>query len=361
MKSLTIVAILLMLCVSAWADDAHGPAASTMPGGAHSKLPAAKMPVMPVMPPSLETGSLAIKVVQGTKDGPKVGADQVIVELYGQGGMIYSTETKLDVHGVTMIENLPLGVPFRPRVSVNHGGEFYTTDGAEMGPDNPTQHLTVTVFETSDQAPKLEVAMWHLILQPVEGGGLQVVERYSIRNESDSAYLGAMDPNGNRVAVTLTLPEGVTNVKMGGDLDEKYASITGRRLTSSSSIRPGLSKLLLNYVIPTPGRQARVNLVAPGVVKQLMVFVPHDIEGFQGDNFQAGEVYNVHDKPMRAYMIANIAPGQELSFTLGDLPGPVLKTSYVPHMLAAFGGAILLVCCIVALLRRKSEDQPEVV
>ena len=90
MKPLTVIMIILLLSVSAPAVDPPG-AATSMPGG--------------TMPPTVATGSIAIEAVQGTKGGPKIGADEVTVELYGRGGRLRTIDTKLDAHGVTTIKN----------------------------------------------------------------------------------------------------------------------------------------------------------------------------------------------------------------------------------------------------------------
>jgi hypothetical protein len=366
MKSLTVVVILLLLGGLAQAQDSHG-SVTPLPTGSVTPLPtggATPLPTggaMPAMPPTLVTGSIAVKVIQGTKGGPKIGPDEVIVELYGHGGKIFTSETKLDVHGVSMIEDLPLGVPFRPRVTVKHGGRSYTQDGEAMNAENPTQDITITVFETSDKAPEWEVVMWNVILQPLEKGGVEVFETIVARNPSDAAYLGAPDADGRRVSVAFTLPEGAQNVQMGGELDASYASIVGNRLLSRAALKPGPSHFRLQYTLPTPGGEVSMNFVAPAAVKQIMVFVPEAYkEGVQSDILKPGQPGTIQHQPVQPYITSNVSTGQKIQFSLGGLPGPVIKTSYIPHVLAALGCVILFVPCIVVLLMRRPETEVEV-
>ena len=312
MKPLTVVMIILLLSVSAPAVDPPG-AATSMPGGA--------------MPPMLATGSIGIKVVQGTKGGPKIGLDEVTVELYGYGGKIQTIETKLDAHGVVTIEHLPLTAPFRPRVFVKHGGTSYTEDGDVMNADNPTQDITIKVFETSDKDPQWEVATWHVIVTPAAKGGMKIAESLDVRNKADSAYLGPIDAAGRRTSIALSLVKGARDLTMSGALHDCCASVVDGRLLSKAPLSPGASQLELSYTAPRPGGTAEVNLVAPAATKQLMVFVPKGSEGFKSETLKAGDVVNISDQPMQAYTISDVSAGQKISFSIGAMPAGPVATS----------------------------------
>ncbi|MDP6635027.1 MAG: hypothetical protein QGG42_09030 [Phycisphaerae bacterium] len=353
MKQLTIVMILVMSGSAMAAEPPGSPATmpdltapgGTMPGG------------MPLMG---EVGSIAIKAVQGTKGGPKVAYDEVTVELYGHGGKMRTIETKLDAHGVVTIENLPLVPPFRPRVFIKHAGTSYTQDGGVIDAGHPTQDISVTVYETSDSDPKWEVAMWHLIVQPAEQGGLEVLETLAVRNPADTAYLGAADAEGRRTSVALSLPKGVEKIEqMSGALHSCCASIVAGRLLSKAPITPGTSQLKMGYVIPTPAGKVDVALVAPAPAKQLLIFVPKDMKGFSSDTLKPGDVFTVHDRPMQSYILSDISAGQEMSFVIEGIPRPVAKASNIPKVLAGLGSVILVISCIVVLLIRRPESEPE--
>jgi hypothetical protein len=316
MKSLTVVATLLLLSVSASAVEPHGPKATTQPGTPIAKPGA-------VVIPEIDTGSIAIKAVQGTKGGPKIGPAVVIVELYGQAGKIRTIETKLDAHGVVLIEHLPLIAPFRPRVFVKHGGVAYSQDGEVMNADNPTQDISVKVFETTDKNPKWSVAMWHLVLLPAEKGGMKVTELLVVNNPADSAYLGAPNADGRQTAIALAMAKGAKGITMSGALEDWSTSVIGDSLVSKAPIIPGLSQFHLNYIVPRPDGTAEVNLVAPAAAKQLMVFVPKGSKGLKSDTLKAGELVNISKRSMQVYAVSNVSEGQKISFSVGALAGPV--------------------------------------
>jgi len=328
----------------------------SMPAGAVATSRPADIPA-----PKDGTGLIAIKTVQGTNGGPPIGPDKVTVELYGRGGKLRTIETKLDAKGAAMIKGLPLGAPFQPKVLVEHAGTSYSKIGEIMNAGRPTQTVTVKVFETSDKDPQWEVAMWHLIVQPSEKGGMQVDETLAVRNMTDTAYLGPPDAEGRRISVALSLPKGVRKVdKMGGALHDCCASVVDGRLLSKAPLAPGMSQFRLNYTVPTPEGKAEVDLVAPAAAKQLMVFVPKDSKGFGSATLKAGDVFNVHNRPMQAYMVSGISAGQKISFTLPGMPKAVAKASPIPKILAALGGVILVILCIVVLLIRRPETEGQV-
>ncbi|MDP6544023.1 MAG: hypothetical protein QGH60_08540 [Phycisphaerae bacterium] len=304
------------------------------------------------------TGLIAIRAVQGTKGGPKIGPDKVTVELYGRGGKLRTIETKLDTGGVAMIKGLPLSMTFQPKVTVQHAGSSYSEIGEIMDAGHPTQEIAVKVFETSDKDPQLQVAMWHLIVQPAEKGGMDVVEMLVVRNMADSAYLGTPDAEGRRISVALSLPKGVLKVdKMEGALHDCCASVVGGRLISKAPLAPGMSQLKFHYIVPTPDGKAEVKLVAPAAAKQLMVFVPQGVKGLDSDTLKIGMLRDVRDRPMQAYTVSDISAGQEISFTLPGMPKAVAKASPFPKILAALGGVILIILCIVVLLTRRPETE----
>ncbi len=305
MKQLTFAALLLLLSSSVLAVEPHGPRTSTQPAKPTSK-PTSKpavgeMPDMTELEQLAATGSIAIKAVQGTKGGPKIAYDEVIVELYGHGGKMRTIKTKLDAYGAVTVEDLPMVPPFRPRVFIKHGGTSYTKDGAVMDAGHTTQEMNITVFETSDKNPQWEVAMWHLIIQPAQTGGLEVVETLAVRNSADSAYLGAPDADGRRTSVALSLPEGVTKIDhMSGGLHECCAEIVDGRLLSKAPITPGMSQLKMGYTVPAPDGRVDVNLVAPAPSKQLLIFVPRDTKGFSSKSLMPGDVFNVRNREMQS-------------------------------------------------------------
>ncbi len=372
MKWTTALIALLLLAAASNAEDAtstapvdphaghdHGP---TMPPKGMTMPPnGMTMPPHPMTMPNGALGSIAIQVVQGTKDGPKIGAKAVKVELLGRDNRTTIVQAQLDQHGVTMLEGLPLHNPQRPRVTVSHGGVSYQAVGEIMNAANPDQKITVMVYETTDKPTDWDVQMWHVMIHPTETG-LHVSEMLAVNNHGDRAFFAPVGEAGARGSVTLRLPPEAAGIELGGMLGPKDTTIADGRLTWRRPLPPGMSQLRVTYTLPTPQGQATVTLTAPAAAKILMVFVPNQFTQVQSDSLEAAGVYDVRGKPMRCYKATDLAAGKHAVLTISGLPrlvaaqAALVGSPFVPKLIAALGGGLMLVLCMVVLLHRPARE-----
>src|SRR5437868_1781683 len=117
--TLITLAACLTFALSALAAE---PAAPAAPSDPHAGL---NMPGLPSGHPNIAlgqpdtqpagpaTGTIGIKVVQGTKDGPAIGDDTVHVELLHQGITINKFDTKLS-SGNALVADVPIVVACDP-------------------------------------------------------------------------------------------------------------------------------------------------------------------------------------------------------------------------------------------------------
>ncbi|HUS93449.1 MAG TPA: hypothetical protein VM695_16445, partial [Phycisphaerae bacterium] len=306
------------------------------------------------------TASIAIEAVQGTEGGPKVAGDEVTVELFHHGRAIKTIETQLDEHGVVTVEDLPLMPPFQPRVTIRHAGASYPAVGRPMTVQQPSQKITVKVHEVGQVTPDWDVAMRHVIVRAVPEG-LHVTEMLAVRNPTDRAWLSAPDADGKRSSVALPLPAGAQNVEPGGAFDSCCTRVADGKLVSSAPLTPGLSQYQVSYLVPAPGGEAEIAVVAPAAVRNLMVFVPEDgSTQAQAEGLSEAGVFDVHKVPMRCYKAADLAAGQRTALRLSNLPRMQQPedapgaASQTPQLLAAIGGGAMLVICLFVLLSRSN-------
>ena len=187
MTRLPIVILLTLgLSVTAWAAaEKPIPSLIRLPAG-HPEISNRAASTQPAI-----TGKLTVHAVQGTKGGPTIAGDPVVIELYQAktGQMFKRIETKLDAQGAVVVEDLPVALGFQPRVSVRHGGAEYVVAGEAMDGVRADGKVDVTVYESTDQAPAWQVPMRHVIVHRVPEG-LHVTEMLSINNPADHAWLG---------------------------------------------------------------------------------------------------------------------------------------------------------------------------
>lgn len=370
MKRLLALSIVLLAAATAVAQP--GPASAPSPTTAPVKpmMPPHPMPpgigamspgagIMPPHPMPSGGATIAIQAVQGTKDGPAVGADTAILELLdGHGHVIQTIRTKLDEHGVAMVGNLPLAAPFRPRVTIEHAGGAYQADGEIIDANRPSQRITVTVYETIDQPTNWTVPMWHVMVHPA-ADGLHVKEMLAVQNPGDRAYLGAANPDGERISLKLNLPAGADKVTTGGTLLKGYVKVVDGKVVSLAPLAPGMNQMRLEYRVSATAGSATLTLTAPAPVRQLMVFVPQEFSQAVPEGLTVTEVYNVQGSPMQGFVAGGLQAGQAVSLTVGGFQPPVPKLS-MPKILAAGGLAIMLILCVVILLRKSSRKaEPE--
>ena len=316
--------------------------------------------------PARAGATLAIRALQGTKDGPKIGAEGVVVELFRDGGQPEKIETRLDEHGVAILENLSLDRPFQPRVTVRHGDVGYHAVGKTMDAAHPEQQVTVTVYETTEQRPAWTVQMRHIILHPSDNG-LHVTETIAVHNPADRLWLGSPSAMGLRTTLELDLPRGARGINMGAGFDARSTRIIASRVIHTGALQPGRSLFRLGYTVPTHDGHAQLVVVAPAPVERLVVFAPGQDPDLHSEDLEKGEVYSVKGKAMRLYQKTNVAAGAKLALTLGSTmhhphPQPDQSKDESLHrsrMLAgAGGGAILVVALAVLVIRRPRKNEP---
>lgn len=314
--------------------------------------------------------SIAIEAVQGTKGGPKISGDPVTVELLIHGrddAEAKVIEARLDEHGVAMLEDIDLSMPFTPRVTVEHDGTSFEADGVLMHSGAAKQKISVTVYETTAEAPAWEVTMRHVIVQP-SPHGVYITEMLAVNNPSDHAWLGAPDASGMRSSVVLALPPGADTSKltMGGGLHSCCAKIIGGKIVNTAVLSPGVTRYHLRYLLPAGKDRTAIEVVAPAPVKHMMIMVPQskDIQ-FQAEGLLPGDVLDFRGKPMQSYLAADLAAGESVSMTVS---APILTgmpdqqaepgASDDSQDLVIIGGGLLLLVGIVLLLVRPGKKAP---
>jgi hypothetical protein len=318
--------------------------------------------------PASRTGagaSISIQAVQGTKGGPAVADVPVVVELWGGGDeLIQRIDTKLDKHGVVLVEDLPLMAPFQPRVGVKYGGTTFEVMGAVMDAEHPTQKIDVTVYQTTEEAPKWEIRMRHVMISP-SAEGLRVMEMIAIDNPSDRAWIGrpGPTPDAPRTSLVLEMPDGADQVTVGGTFHPCCTKMEDGRLVSHTALLPGTSQLRLGYLVPAKDGQARVEVTAPVPVKLMMVFLPEGGTTFQSESLQDAGVFRMKDNPVHAYKAVSLAAGRKVSFVVGNLSkaesGAAAGSSWrFPQVLAAAGIAVVVILCVVVLVKPRKKAKP---
>jgi hypothetical protein len=222
--------------------------------------------------------------------------------------------------------------------------------------------------------------MRHVIVQP-SPAGLDVMEMFSIESKGDRAWIGKADAKGQRSTFTLTLPPGLTDLKIGGSLDTTSVNVADGKLVSRQPIAPGAERYEIEYTIPARADKAVVTVTAPSKVGNMLVLVPDDGTTVDAAGLQAmgAQQLGQQGPKTRCYMGNALNEGQIVTLTIGNLKSsattqPVASnddpqvqssaaeaaataeapasTSMVSRGIAVGGGlAILLVGTVITLMK----------
>lgn len=203
------------------------------------------------------TGTLEGEVVNGSPDGPEVGAG-IAVSLYvvQDEVQVDLKETTTDEDGHFRFEGLDTDEWLEYWLEAEYLDIIY-------GPPEPLQfpagetalHSTLTVHETSDDDSGVGANLIIIRVQALDSV-LRVQESYYLGNESDYTYVGQAGalPEGRLSTVLIPLPENQFGIELGTpDGDEQAAEIEGG-VAVTDPIQPGkgTTYLSISYHLAVP-------------------------------------------------------------------------------------------------------------
>ena len=277
-----------------------------------------------VAPGPVRNGVVEIKALQGTKGGPPVGADPVLVEFYdAQGKVVGKKEAKLDAKGEVAVGEISFGGPVQPLITVTHQGVEYRAIGSVLTSRQNIQQVEMTVYEATEQEPAWVVKMRHVILANAPAG-VQVTEMVSLHNPTDRAWIGAKSGEGKPVTLRLPLTAGAKDVQFTGGFHDCCTKFVEGAIVYEMPLTPGDTQFQFTYRVPANAEgSAKIDLVAPAATQHLMVFVPDDGSTFTSDSFRKLDPKKGTNlrANSRFYVADPQKPKTSVGFTIGGLEG----------------------------------------
>lgn len=362
-----------------------------------SQLQQANEPALPPGHPALGSsgtattqpafgGAIKVHAVQATPGGPAIGGDPVTVELFSRGQPLDASTAKLGADGKLNVAGLPIRFGVQALVRVTHGGVVFSAISNAIDPEHPIQNLDVPVYESTTTAPDWSIQMRHVMVHPV-AGGLEVTEMLAISTPGDHAWVG----NNDHITMQIPLASGAVNLKVAGGLTDAAVKIIDGKLVSRQPLLPGEDRYQLQYTIPATNGAAALNVIAPGKVGHVLVFIPDDGTTITTSGLQAmgSQQMDESGAKTRYYMATSLEAGQSVALTVTGLksaatggqpatrpaasaapadspPGAPVEAdasggATVPKTIAAVGAAgILGVGGLLMLAKGKAPVQPAV-
>ncbi|HTW95213.1 MAG TPA: hypothetical protein VMD30_10490 [Tepidisphaeraceae bacterium] len=277
------------------------------------------------------TGTIDLRVLQGTAGAPKIASDMVTLSLVSDGQVIDQAKVKLAPDGTLEVKGLPVSPQVEMTASIDHGGATFTATSDALDPQHAQQKLDLTVYETSTAAPAWSVTMRHIITQPSRDG-VDVTEMLLIHNPSDHAWIGKADASGQKQTIVLPLPPGASGVKVGGDLTDAGASIDAANILVHQAVLPGDCRYEIQYHIAAAAGVAQLLVTAPAQVQHVLVFVPNDGTSVSTTGLTALDASELGDMAnrMRAFMATSLSAGQTVTIKFANLSQAAISTEAAP-------------------------------
>jgi hypothetical protein len=347
---LTLVLLLGGLLAAAASAQTTPPAVKTpVPG----MLPAGHPDIAAPTTQPAAHGTLVIRARQGTKDGPALKGDPVIVELYHQDKIIRKIETVLDDKGMAVLTGLSLLLDFQPLVKVKHAGVDCQVVGRPMSKQQPNQQIEVPVYEVTEQDPGWQVHMRHVMLESTPQG-LNVMEMLAIENPSDRTWLGTKAADGTRRTIVVPLSADIIEVRVNGDRYEGCIREKDGSIVDTQPLPPGVVQVQLNYSVPAKDGQVSLSAVAPALIKNMIVFAPEDGSIKKVEGLEATGTQDMPKGKMQMYRGMNLPAGHKTTVAAVLPMAPVASGGgSVPKIIAAVGAGLILVVGIIIIMLKK--------
>jgi hypothetical protein len=327
-----------------------------LPGAPHSGTAAmpAGHPPMPGGPPPVAPdakGSLVVQAVQGTRGGPAIAGDAVVVELIHDGQSVKKIEAKLDDRGQAIMDDLPVGLGVQPEVLVRHAGVEYRQTGEFMHASPPDQRVTVVVYEPSEKAPQWIIKARHLFVKRIDEG-FYVKDMMVVESPTDRAWVGRADAKGLRTTLELQLAKNTGRVDFYAGFDRLGTELIEGKLVNRTPLLPGTSQYQFGYIVPITDGQAVINVYNPADTGQLVVIMPDDGSKATVTGLSEGEAAEMGPQKVRIFSAQDVKAGQGIGVTLSGLaetapasPAPLrpkAAANAFPQTMALVGGGVVL-------------------
>ncbi|MCB0132455.1 MAG: hypothetical protein KDD78_16450, partial [Caldilineaceae bacterium] len=267
-------------------------------------------------------GAISGTIVQGTANGPSVGAAPVQLRAFIDFAEVATVQGETDENGRFQFDNLMTdpGVIYLVETTyeeVRYGSEFF-----EFPAGSTAETVDITVYEQSDDDSGIAIARsnWIIDFQP---GQLLLGQVMTLGNQSDSTFAGKqLDGAAQPVTVQVPVPEGAVEIEFAdGTLGSEYILVDGT-IYDTRPISPGdqTRQIFVSYSLPVDGDSA--SIIQPfaydvGLVNLLVAELP-DLD-VAVDTLEYVENDTIQGVEYRLWNGENIGAGSTISVDLNNV------------------------------------------
>ena len=267
-------------------------------------------------------GTISGTIVQGTANGPSVGAVPVQLRAFIDFAEVATVQGETDENGRFQFDNLmtdPSAIYLVETTyeEVRYGSEFF-----EFPAGSTAETVDITVYEQSDDDSGIAIARsnWIIDFQP---GQLLLGQVMTLGNQTDSTFAGKqLDGATQPVTVQVPVPEGAVEIEFAdGTLGSEYILVDGT-IYDTRPISPGdqTRQIFVSYSMPVDGNSA--SIIQPfaydvGLVNLLVAELP-DLD-VAVDTLEYVENDTIQGVEYRLWNGENIGAGSTISVDLTNV------------------------------------------
>ena len=267
-------------------------------------------------------GTISGTIVQGTANGPSVGAVPVQLRAFIDFAEVATVQGETDENGRFQFDNLmtdPSAIYLVETTyeEVRYGSEFF-----EFPAGSTAETVDITVYEQSDDDSGIAIARsnWIIDFQP---GQLLLGQVMTLGNQTDSTFAGKqLDGAAQPVTVQVPVPEGAVEIEFAdGTLGSEYILVDGT-IYDTRPISPGdqTRQIFVSYSMPVDGDSA--SIIQPfaydvGLVNLLVAELP-DLD-VAVDTLEYVENDTIQGVEYRLWNGENIGAGSTISVDLTNV------------------------------------------
>ena len=287
-------------------------------------------------------GTLSGRVVNGTAEGPSVGAGLSVTLYVTEGETEQGTlQSTTDAQGGFRFEGLDTDVALSYWPEVTYLGVAYASGTPLMFQTGDSEmESTLTVYEATDDGSSVRLESVHMIAESF-GQVLRISEVHVFGNVSDRAFTGQANEAaaGRFVTVFVPLPQTAVGIAFPEDEPvERYVEVEGG-FWDTRPVPPGAdgSIVRFSYHLMVEGASVPLERRFSYPVSALSLLVVQPGLTVRGELLLAGEPVTFQDKEYDVYQVDGLGKDAPLSVEL--TPISATESSAMPGVTTDTGPA----------------------
>ncbi len=273
-------------------------------------------------------GVISGQVTNATPGSAPPEGEVIQLRAFGMdASFIDAITTTVMADGSFRFEGIDPAVPvqFEPLIVYQDVPYFGDLDTAiTLSSEQPEVNVTVTVYETTDDASDIRIERLHLVFD-VAPDRVQVAELYILSNDGTQAYVGTLEEG----TLPLTIPPNALSFQPGGD-PSRYLTLADG-IADTIPVLPGQStaESVIVYELAYDG-ELDLSRPLPYDASKINVFLPSEagIE-VSGDQVRSGGPFQAQSTILDTYLADDLSAGDRLTLRLSGEP-QVSREAAVP-------------------------------